>query len=122
MDGELAALEGGGDADLDAEFVGLVRLAFANAFDLGSVQAVDLGAALAAFLREHAVCEDKQPCELRLQPRVVFDFADDIANDAAETGLELAQRAVGALELAGMGIALVHDERELADPLVVGAA
>jgi hypothetical protein len=46
MDGELAALaafEGGGDADLDAELVGLVRLAFANAFDFGSVQAVDLG-------------------------------------------------------------------------------
>src|SRR5215469_6403971 len=74
------------------------------AFNLGGVQAVDLGAALAAFLREHAVCEDKQPCELRLQPRVVFDFADDIANDAAEIGLELAQRAVGTLELAGMGI------------------
>jgi hypothetical protein len=32
----------GGDADLDAELVGLVRLALADAFDLGSVQAVDL--------------------------------------------------------------------------------
>ena len=43
MDGELAALaalEGGSDADLDAEFVGLVRLAFANAFNFGGVQAV----------------------------------------------------------------------------------
>jgi hypothetical protein len=32
-----------------------VRLALADAFDFGSVQAVDLGAALAAFLREHAI-------------------------------------------------------------------
>jgi hypothetical protein len=74
MDGELAALaalEGGGDADLDAELVRLVRLALADALNLGGVQAVDLGAALAAFLREHAVCEDKQPCEFRLEPRVV---------------------------------------------------
>jgi hypothetical protein len=74
-----------------------VRLAFANAFDFESVQAVDLGAALAALLREHAVCEDKQPCELRLEPRVVFDFADDIPNDAAEIGLELAQHAFARL-------------------------
>ena len=58
MDGELAALaalEGGGDADLDAKLVGLVRLAFANAFDFGSVQAVDLGAALAASARARGV-------------------------------------------------------------------
>ena len=40
MDSKLAALgvpEGGGDADLDAEFIGLVRLALADAFDLGGV-------------------------------------------------------------------------------------
>ena len=47
-----------------------------------------------------------------------LELAGNVADDAAETGLELAQRAVGALELAGVGIALVHDERELADPLV----
>src|SRR5215470_9764412 len=53
MDGELAALaalERGGDAHLDAELVRFVRLTFAYAFDLGRVQAVDLGAALAALL------------------------------------------------------------------------
>jgi hypothetical protein len=123
MDGELAALaalEGGGDADLDAELVGLVRLALADAFSLGGVPAVDLGprwprscastrcariSSFANFDSSHGLCS-------------IFDFADDIANDAAEIGLELAQRAIGTLELAGMGIALVHDERELADPLV----
>ena len=43
MDGELAALaalEGSSDTDLDAEFVGLVRLTFANAFNFGGVPAV----------------------------------------------------------------------------------
>jgi hypothetical protein len=84
-----AALEGGGDADLDAELVGLVRLALADASDLGSVQGVDLGAALAAFLREHASRQGEQAGELRLEPWVVLDLADDVANDAAGIGLEL---------------------------------
>ena len=35
---------GRGDADLDAELVGLVRLALADAFDLGRVQRIDLAA------------------------------------------------------------------------------
>jgi hypothetical protein len=33
----LAALEGGGDADLDAELVGPVRLALGDAFNLGGL-------------------------------------------------------------------------------------
>ena len=37
---------------------------------------------------------------------------------AAEIGLELAQGLCGAAELAGMGVALVLDERELADPRI----
>ena len=92
MDGEraaLAALEGGGDADLDAELVGLVWLALADAFNLGGVQAVDLGAALAAFLRQHASRQREQAGELRFEPWLVFDLADDVANDAAGIGLEL---------------------------------
>ena len=47
----LAVLESGGDADLDAELVGLVRLAFANAFDFGSVQAEDLEKSRAALTK-----------------------------------------------------------------------
>ena len=49
----LAVLEGGGNADLDAELVRLVRLAFADALHLWSVQAVNLGAALSALLLSH---------------------------------------------------------------------
>jgi hypothetical protein len=41
----LATLQGGGDAHLEAELVGLVRLALADALDLRRVQARDLDAA-----------------------------------------------------------------------------
>ena len=56
MQGELAALRAlqrGGDRHLDAELVGRVRLALADAFDLMGVQAVDLAAALALLLLEN---------------------------------------------------------------------
>src|SRR5450755_2293171 len=49
-----AVLEGGGNADLDAELVRLMRLALADALHLGCVQAVDLGAALPALLGTYA--------------------------------------------------------------------
>ena len=45
-------------------------------------------------------------------------LAPNVADDAAEIGLELSQAAISALELLGMGIALVLDQRELADPQV----
>ena len=65
----LAVLEGGGNADLDAELVRLVRLAFADALHLGSVQAVDLGAALSALLSAHPPRQAQQLSEHRLEPR-----------------------------------------------------
>ena len=37
----LGAIERGGERDLDAEFVGAMGLALADAFDLGRVQRVD---------------------------------------------------------------------------------
>jgi hypothetical protein len=45
-----AAVERGGDGHLDAESVGLVSLALADAFGLGRVQRIDLPAALAPVL------------------------------------------------------------------------
>ena len=38
----------------------------------------------------------------------------DVTDDAAQIGLEPAQASVGALELMGMGIALMLDQRQLA--------
>src|SRR5262249_47334138 len=42
--------------------------------------------------------------------------ARDVTDDAAEIGLELAQAPVGAFELMSMGVALVLDQGQLADP------
>jgi hypothetical protein len=47
--------------------------------------------------------------------RVAFGFADDVAEDPAEIGAHAAQRPVGALELLGVGVALVGDQSVLAD-------
>lgn len=47
----LAALVGGDERDLDAELVSLARFALADAFDLGRVPGVELGAALMLVLK-----------------------------------------------------------------------
>lgn len=57
-----------------------------------------------------------RPFEERVQFRIAGDLAGDVANGPAEIGLEPAQRLVGPLELLGMRIALVLDQRQLADP------
>jgi hypothetical protein len=75
---------------------------FANALNLGSVQAVDLGTALAARLIAHPPSEGQQPRQLALEPRIALDLADNVADDAAEIGPQFAQSLVGALELAGV--------------------
>ena len=46
------------------------------------------------------------------------DLAGDVADGAAEIGPQGAKRPVGALELLCMGIALVPDQGELADPRI----
>src|SRR6266478_360430 len=50
----LAVLEGGGNADLDAELVRSMGLAFAGAFDLRRMQGIDLRPALTLLLLAHA--------------------------------------------------------------------
>jgi hypothetical protein len=114
----LAVLEGGGNTDLDAELVRLVGLALADAFHFGGMQAVDLGTALPALLRSYPSSEAEQVSEAGLEPMVTVDLAGNVADDAAEIGLERAQSPVGALELLGMGVTLMLDQGELADPRV----
>src|SRR3984893_7708268 len=63
---ELAAggvLHRGGDAHLDAELVGPVCLALADALDLWRVQGIDLATALAALLFQHAPGQEQRPYE-----------------------------------------------------------
>ncbi len=52
------------------------------------------------------------------QSFVARGLATDIADDAAQLGSQGSQGLVGALELLGVGIALVLDQGQLADPLV----
>src|SRR6516165_7148353 len=56
MGDELAAggmFDGSGDAHLDAEFVGPMRLTLADTFDLGRMERIDLAPALVAVLGQH---------------------------------------------------------------------
>jgi len=47
-----------------------------------------------------------------------LDLAHDIANDPAEIGSDRLQRPVGAVELLGVGVALMSDQSMFADPLI----
>src|SRR6266853_1205093 len=117
VDDELAAfavLEGCGNADLDAELVRLVCFTLADALHLGRMQAVDLGPALSALLSTYAPRQAQEMSECGLKPGGAVDLAGNVPDDAAEIGLELAQRPVGALELLGMGVTLMLDQSELA--------
>src|SRR4051794_5876793 len=80
----LAMLEGGGNADLDAELVRPVGLALADALHFGSMQAVDLGAALSALLRSYPSAKAEQESEAGLEPMVAVDLAGNVADDAAQ--------------------------------------
>ena len=93
MGDELTAggmLHGGGDAHLDAELVRPVRLALADALHLRRVQGIDLAAALAALLLQHAPGQEQRPYERFPQIFIPDDAPLDVADDTAEIGLELA--------------------------------
>jgi hypothetical protein len=50
----------------------------------------------------------QRPGEDFFELEIAVDASPDVADDAAQIGLELAQASVGALELMGMGIALIN--------------
>jgi len=110
----LRAVERGGDRHLDSELVGPVRLALADAFDLGGVQRIDLSSALVLALMPHPESQRQRFGENPAQGLVAPCLAHDVAEDPAEIGPHAAQRPVGALELLGVGVALVGHQRPLA--------
>src|SRR5262249_2198420 len=83
-------LHRGGDAHFDTEFVRPVRFALADALDLWGVQGIDLAAALAALLLQHAPGQEQGPYERFPQIFIPDDAPFDVADDTAEIGLELA--------------------------------
>ncbi|CAH0356556.1 hypothetical protein SPH9361_04196 [Sphingobium sp. CECT 9361] len=114
----LAAVDRGGDADLDAELIGAVCLALADAFDLGGMERIDFGAGLTALLAMDAPGEMQRSGEVALELGTSFDLALDVADDGTEIGSQRAQRLIGAVELMGMGVTLMLDQRMFADPRV----
>ena len=69
-------------------------------------------------LLAHPAGEHQRMGEDALQLGLALDLAHDVARDPAEIGADRPQRPVGALELLGVRIALVGDQRVLADPLI----
>jgi hypothetical protein len=82
------------------------------------VQGIDFWPALALLLLTDAPCQHEQLREHRFEPTIAFDLAGDVADDAAEIGAQLFERPVGALELLGVGVALMLDQGELGHPRI----
>src|SRR3984957_16865620 len=113
--------------DLDAELIRLVRLAFPNAFNLWGMQAEDaqigpfgstFDAAQVLVLGMNPTCQHELRGESRFESSIVLHLAADVADDPAEIGFQLPERPLCPVELFGMSIALLLDQRELADPRV----
>ena len=81
-----------------------MRLALANAFDLRRMQAVDLLASLILPLFQHPARQMQGPPKDRVQLIVTGDPPGDVADGAAEIGLQPAQGFARPLELLGMGV------------------
>src|SRR3546814_4877099 len=95
----LAAINRRRHAHLDAELIGPVGFPLADAFDLGGMERIDLGAPLAPVLSVDAAGEMQRPGEDLLQLALALDPALDVADHPAELGFERPERLAGALEL-----------------------
>ena len=118
VDGELPALatvQRCRDGNLDAELIGFVGLALADAFHLGRVQGVNLGQEVALLLRHHPLAQPQRAPEHILQRRIAFGLALNVADGAAKESLEFPKLAARPLELLGVSIALVLDQGALAE-------
>jgi hypothetical protein len=75
--------------------------------------------ALARLLIAHAPGPRQDGTEDHLfEPNVAIDLAGDVADHPAQIGPEFLERPVGAPELLGVGVPLMLDQRELADPRI----
>src|SRR5207302_6905550 len=90
---------------LAAELVGRPGFAFADAFDLGSVQRVDLRAALAMVLEAPPHRQGEQIGEALPECLIVHDLVADVADYPAEAGAQEFEFAPRSLELVRVGVA-----------------
>src|SRR6185437_7915746 len=95
MEHELAALGpscGCGDRHLAAELLGRMRLAFANAFDLGRVQRIDLGAALAVVLMPYFDGKIEEVGKARLELGPARDLPADVTDETTQADAQVTIR------------------------------
>src|SRR3954462_991424 len=114
----LAVPQRRGDTYLDPELVALVRLAFADALHLGSMQRVDLPAPLAPALVLDAPGQRQRQGEDLGEIKPVGDLAGDVAHQSSEHRADALQGPVRPLELPRVRVALVLDQRALANPRI----
>ena len=69
---------------LDAELIGRAGLALADTLDLGSVEGIQLPAALALLLGADLTGACERPLEHRLDVRLAGDLAADVADDTTK--------------------------------------
>ena len=74
---------GGDDGDLDAELVGRAGLAFADAFGLGSMEGIELPAALALPLGPDLTGARQREGKRRLDVLMAGDLAADVTDQSA---------------------------------------
>jgi hypothetical protein len=82
------------------------------------MQRIDFSASLAPVLMADAKGQRQWLGEDLAQSLVASGLAHGVAEHSAEIGAQAAQRPVGALELLGVGIALIGHQRPLAHPRV----
>src|SRR5262249_59421512 len=100
---------------LAAELIRRPGFALADALDLGSVQRIDLGAALPVILETHPHRQGEQVGKALLERLVARDFAPDVADYAAQPNAQEFELAPGPLELVCMSGAPDHDCSMLGD-------
>lgn len=97
-----AFLVGDGEADLDPEFVGTMRLPLGDALHFGRVEAVDLRLAL-PLLGEDQIREDEGP--LVAVVGLVAESVHHMPHQATCADLEALLLAAGPFEMLGLGVA-----------------
>jgi len=95
-----------------------VGLAFPDASNLGRMQRIELPTALTLALIFHPASERERQGEDLCELRPTDNRAGDVANDAPEHRTQAPQGPVRPLELLSVGVALMPDQRDLADPRI----
>src|SRR5215470_11359132 len=101
--------------DLAAELVRRPGLAFADAFDLGRVQRIDLMTALPVILETYPCCQREQIGKALLERLLAGDLAPDVADHPAEPDAQELELPPRPLELVGMRVAPDHDRGALGE-------